>query len=152
MNRGVWLEGGRIVNYAAALDELPLFVRDGAIVPYYAGPLHNSFMNLSDVELHLFCHNQSARLNYFVDDQESLHYQSGDISVADIAVSIGDERLRVAITESGAYPESTVRFTPVIYGHSDLRELELTVNHRVEARSLRVGRREWLCRELAVQF
>lgn len=152
LNRGVWLEGGRTVNYAAALDELPLFVRDGAIVPYYAGPLHNNFMNLSDVELHLFCHNQSARLNYFVDDQESLHYQSGDISVADIAVSIGDERLRVAITESGSYPKSTVRFTPVIYDHSDLRELELTVNHRVEARSLRVGRREWLCRELAVQF
>ena len=151
LNRGAWLDGGRTVHYAAALDELPLFVRDGAVVPYYAGPLHNSRMDLSAVELHLFCHDQPAQLDYLLDDRESQHYQSGDYGVACIAATIGNESLRVAIAEAGSYPRDTVRFTPVVYGRPEALELEWIVNDHTEKRPLQTGQREWLCRELAVR-
>ena len=32
LNQGLWLEGGNTIPYAAALDETPLFVRDGAVI------------------------------------------------------------------------------------------------------------------------
>ncbi|MDS4042110.1 MAG: glycoside hydrolase family 31 protein [Candidatus Competibacter sp.] len=150
LNRGEWLEGGRALVYAAALDELPLFVRDGAVLPYYPGPLHNSFMDLSAVELHLFCRERSARLDYFLDDRETRRYQGGDYGIARISAEIAGERLRVVVTESGDYPTDTVAFAPVVYGRPELRELDLAVNSRAVTRPLQAGRREWLCRTLPV--
>ncbi|MDG4607014.1 MAG: glycoside hydrolase family 31 protein [Candidatus Contendobacter sp.] len=152
LNRGAWVEGGHLVSYAAALDELPLFVRDGAVVPYYAGPLHNSLMDLSAVELHLFCREKPAQFDYVLDDRETRRYQSGAYGIAHISADSAGERLKVEITESGAYPRDTVRFTPVVYGRPELRELEFTVNGRTVIRPLQTERREWLCRAWAVRI
>ena len=150
LNRGDWVEGRRMIPYAAALDELPLFARDGAVLPYYAGPLRNSFMDLSAVELHLFCRDQPAQFDYFLDDRETRCYATGAYGIARITAEIQGERLRVSIAESGDYPTGTVSFTPVIYGRPEVRELELTVNGRATIRPLRTEPREWLCREWAV--
>ncbi|MCP5451121.1 MAG: hypothetical protein H6972_17255 [Gammaproteobacteria bacterium] len=59
--------------------------------------------------------------------------------------------MRVVIAESGNYPSDTVRFSPVVYGHSELRELEITINGRAAIRPLRHDQRDWLCRTLDVQ-
>jgi alpha-glucosidase len=151
LNRGAWVEGGRMMMYAAALDEAPLFARDGAVLPYYAGPLQNSVMDLRAVELHLFCRDRPARYDYVVDDRETRRYQTGAYSIARVTAEIDGERLRVVIAESGHYPADTMAFTPVIYGRPELRELALTVNGRAMTRPLRTERREWLGREWAVR-
>ncbi len=148
LNRGEWVEGGRVVMYAAALDELPLFVRDGAALPYYNGPLRNGFMDLSAVELHLFCRERPVAYDYCVDDRETRRYQNGGYGIARVTAEIEGQRLRVAIVETGAYPRDTVTFTPVLYGRPEIQELELTVNGRVETRPLGADQREWLCRML----
>lgn len=151
LNHGVWLDGGRSLLYAATLDELPLFVRDGTVLPYYAGPLHNSFMALNAIELHLFCREQPVCWDYALDDQQTRHYASGAWGLARISAAIQGERLTVEITETGNYPRDTVCFTPVVYGRPEVGDLELTVNGRVERRSLRTESREWLCRQMAVR-
>jgi alpha-glucosidase len=150
LNRGEWLNGGRVLHYAAALDELPLFVRDGAVLPYYAGPLRNSFMDLSAVELHLFCRDSPARFDYCVDDRETRRYQTGGYGVAAILAEIDGQQLRLEITEAGDYPQNTVTFTPVIYGRPEVTELDLTINGHTENRPLQSGQREWLCRQWTV--
>ena len=152
LNRGEWLEGGRTLSYAAALDELPLFARDGAVLPYYSGPLRNSEVNLDAVELHLFCREKSAQFDYFLDDRETRHYADGAHGMAHCSAEIEGGRLRVSIHESGHnFPTDTVTFTPVIYGHPELRELEYSINGRTEVRPLHAEQREWLCRMLDVQ-
>lgn len=151
LNRGEWIEGGRAKMYAAALDELPLFARDGAALPFYPGPLRNSLVDLSAIELHLFCRDRPARFDYFLDDRETRRYQDGDYGVAQITAEIEGERLRVMIAESGNYPRHTVTFTPVLYGRPEARELELTVNGQIVTRPLQTGRREWLCRAWPVR-
>ena len=151
LNRGEWVKGGRLIPYAAALDELPLFARDGAVLPYYAGPLQNSFMELRTVELHLFCRKQPARFDYFLDDRETRRYQTGAYGVAQITATIEDEQLRMEITETGNYPRDTVNFTPVVYGRPKLQELELMTHGQATTRLLQTGQREWLCREWAVR-
>jgi alpha-glucosidase len=148
LNRGEWLEGGRPLHYAAALNELPLLVRDGAVLPYYAGPLRNSFMDLSEVELHLFCRERSAHFDYYLDDRDSRRYECGHYGVARMVAEIDGDGLRVEIVESGDSPRETVRFTPVVYGRPEVRELVLTVNGCRETRPLQTGQREWLCQEL----
>jgi alpha-glucosidase len=151
LNHGVWVQGGRVLHYAAAADELPLFARDGAVLPYYAGPLRNSFMDLSAIDLHLFCHDQPAQLEYTLDDRETRRYEQGTWGLAQVTAEVREERATVKIAESGDYPRETVRFTPVVYGRPEVRELELTVNGQTEERKLQTGQREWLCRNLMVQ-
>ncbi|HRF43192.1 MAG TPA: glycoside hydrolase family 31 protein [Candidatus Competibacteraceae bacterium] len=151
LNHGEWLDGGCVLHYAAALDELPLFVRDGAVLPYYAGPLRNSLMDLRAVELHLFCRERPVQFDYFLDDRETRRYQSGGYSIASISAKIEDHRLRMEITETGNYPQNTVTFTPVIYGRPDIEELELTVNGHTGNRPMQSTSREWLCRQWPVQ-
>jgi alpha-glucosidase len=151
LNRGEWVQGGRLIPYAAALDELPLFARDGAVLPYYAGPLQNGFMDLRAVELHLFCRERVARFDYYIDDQETRCYQDGGYGIARITAELAGERLRVEIVETGDYPRDTVVFTPVLYSHPETRELELAINGGTMTRPLRSARREWLCRAWAVR-
>ena len=150
LNRGVWLAGGGALTCAAAPDELPLFVRDGAALPYYNGPLRNGFMDLSAVELHLFSRERPASLDYFVDDRATRRYEGGDYGLARITAELQGHRLKVDIAEAGPYPRDSVAFAPVLYGRPEAQELELTVNGRVEARPLRAGQREWLCRMVPV--
>ena len=150
LNRGEWVQGDRLIQYAAALDELPLFVRDGAVVPYYARPLQNSFMNWHAVELHLFCRDQPAQLDYILDDQETRRYQTGAYGVAHLTARVEDEGLRVEITATGRYPRDTVSFTPVVYGRPELQELELIRHGHATTRQLQTTQREWLCRQWAV--
>jgi alpha-glucosidase len=152
LNRGEWVRGGRMIPYAATLDELPLFARDGAALPYYAGSLQNSIMDPRGVELHLFCRERAARFDYYIDDQETRRYQDGGYGVARITAEWDDERLRVEVIETGDHPRDTVVFTPVLYGHPETRELELTANGGTMTQPLRSARREWLCREWAVRF
>ena len=151
LNRGEWVQGGRVIPYAAALDELPLFARDGAVLPYYAGPLRNSVMDLRTVELHLFCRERPAQFDYYVDDRETRRYQHGGYGMARITVELDGERLRVGIVETGDYPRDTVVFMPVLYDHPEARELELMVNGRAVTRPLKANQREWLCRALPVR-
>jgi alpha-glucosidase len=150
LNRGDWVKGGQMLAYAAALDELPLFVRDGAVLPYYAEPLRNSLMDLSAVELHLFCRERAARFDYAVDDRETRRYETGAYGIAAITAKIQSDQLKVDIAETGHYPRETVTFTPVVYGRPEVRELQLTVNGHAVTRPLQAGRREWLCRMLPV--
>lgn len=152
LNHGVWIAGGRIVSYAAAFDELPLFVRDGAVLPYYAGPLQNSFMDLSTVELHLFCHDQSARLGYALDDQETRAYATGNWGLANITAEVQAHRLRIEITESGTDRPDTVNFRPVLYGCPQVSEVEFIVNGRRTVRDWQSSQRSWLCRSLPVRI
>ncbi len=151
LNRGEWVQGGRVIPYAAALDELPLFARDGAVLPYYAGPLRNSVMDLRTIELHLFCRERPARFDYYVDDRETRRYQHGGYGMTRITVELGGERLRVGIVETGDYPRDTVVFMPVLYDHPEAWELELMVNGRAVTRPLKANQREWLCRALPVR-
>ena len=150
LNHGGWVQGGRMLNYAAAADELPLFARDGAVLPYYAGPLRNSVMDLRTIELHCFSHAQPAQGDYGLDDQETRGYESGAWGLASVSAQVQGDRWRVTIEESGQYQRDTVSFTPVLYGHPEVTELEFTVNGCSVLRQVQAAQREWLCRQVAV--
>ncbi len=90
---GNWLQGGRV------LMEVPLFVRDGAIVPYYAGPLCNSFMDFSSIELHILCREQSAKFDYVLDDLKTRNYEAGLRSIAHVRGEVRGICLHVEIFE-----------------------------------------------------
>lgn len=150
LNQGEWLEGNRILQYAAGLEEVPLFVRDGSIIPYYNGPIRNSFITLQEIELHIFSKQRPARLAYFIDDRETRDYQAGRYGTAQIDARVDDGEINVGITEAGDYETGTVNFRPVLYGYQGQWKAVTAVNGKLQTRSCTVQTRSWVCKHLSV--
>jgi alpha-glucosidase (family GH31 glycosyl hydrolase) len=150
LNKAEWIEGGRTLQYAAALEEIPLFVRDGTIIPYYNGPLHNSFMDKHELELHLFSKERPGELCLFIDDQETRDYRTGHYNAAEIRAQLEGNEVRLVINESGSYERSTVHFLPVLYGCQGRWKAVITSAGKSRTRWLSPQRRNWVCKQLPV--
>jgi hypothetical protein len=107
-------------------------------------------LRLDELELHLFTKTQPAWLSYFSDDQATRRYQDGHYNTAQISAVIDGHTVRVDITETGAYPTGTVRFSPVLYGCQGDWQAVITHNGVVEQRALRPAVRSWVCQRLSV--
>ena len=147
---GAWVEGGRTISCAACLDEVPMFIRDGSIIPYFAGKFRNSEMPLERIELHLFIKDRPGRFDYYIDDRETRDYLRGAYNVARIEAGMWAGQWRLRIEESGSYRKGTVRFSPVMYGGAEQR-LIVETNGRSRVRTLRPGTRRWVGREVPVR-
>ncbi|MDX1655246.1 MAG: glycoside hydrolase family 31 protein, partial [Candidatus Competibacteraceae bacterium] len=150
LNRGEWVQGGTTRHYAAALEEVPLFVRDGAIVPWYPGPLENARMDLQGLELHIFSRQRPGELTLYLDDRQSRGYIRGHYNAARIEARLAAGELQLTVQEEGPYPKGTVELSPVLYGWSgDWRAV--TVVDGVETRrELQPAIRRWLSKQLPV--
>jgi alpha-glucosidase len=84
---GQWIEGGRTIRCAASKDEVPLFVRNGSVIPWDGGALRNANWDWKKLELHVFQHGDG-------ENQASLPSASAD-AVAQMVVTRRDGRLRL---------------------------------------------------------
>lgn len=151
LNRGQWLEGGRTLLYAAALAEAPLFVRDGAMIPCYPGPLRNSQMDFGVIELHIFVRQRSGELQYFIDDLETRRYQAGDYNTAAISVTLAENgEIRLTIAETGPLTPGTVQFRPVCYGLAGSWMAVIADGTGSRRQPLSPATRRWLCQDIPV--
>jgi alpha-glucosidase len=152
LNRGEWLNGGRTLRYAAALDEIPLFARDGAIIPYYNGPLRNGVMDLGQMELHVFSDGRTAARDiYFIDDRQTQDYARGRFNTVAFTALLDADTWIVTLDENGHYPLATVAFTPVFYGCPDTaKQLTVIDNGKRRTHALQPASRPWIGRWLPV--
>lgn len=145
-----WIEGDRTISCEAGLDEVPIFIRDGSIIPWHNGNFHNSDMPLSAVELHIFLRECAGQYDYFIDDRETRNYLDGAYSTARIRAEITGRQALVRITEKGSYDRETVAFTPVIYG-SDVNRVLTEHNGVRKSRALKPSGRRWVGFEVPVR-
>jgi alpha-glucosidase len=150
LNKGIWIAGGHIIPYAAGLDEVPLFVRDGTILPFYNGPLNNSLMQLQTLELHIFSKDRCGQLTYFIDDQETQAYQAGHYNTVHIRATVSYPNIQIDIAETGQYPTGTVAFSPVLYGYHGNWQVSITHNGSPKNTTLRPATRHWVCKDIPV--
>jgi len=150
LNRGQWTQGDSMLNYTAGLGEIPLFMRDGAIIPYYNGPLRNSVMPPEEIELHIFSREKPASARYFIDDQSTRAYQHEQYNTAYISMTMDEATMRIDITEKGRYPAGAVHFTPVLYGVEGERQAVITHNSRPVDKALQAATRQWVGKAIDV--
>ena len=150
LRAGEWISGGRTILCSACLDEVPIFIRDGSIIPYFNGKFRNGDMTLTKIELHIFIKERNAELAYFIEDQKTRRYLKGGYNTAVIRAEISEGEARIQIDEAGGYPTRTITFAPVIYG----RETgSAVVEHNGVRKSHRLASatRRWVGSDVAVQ-
>lgn len=166
LRRGEWLAGGQTLHYPVGLDESPLFVRDGAIIPYHGGPLANAHTDFREtVELHVFSRAAPAVGHYHLDDQRTRAYLlDGQHNRAtfragrrDDGSGSGNGGWFFDVEETGPLPTGGTAWTPVFYGETPSLEEDslggatpLFVNGARRPAPLARGTRRWVGRDVSV--
>ena len=146
---GAWIEGGRTILRAVGMDQVPIFARDGSIVPYFNGRVRNSEMEMHTIELHTFARNRDAQIDYFIDDQTSRDYLRGRFNIARIRADIRGAEGTLVVEESGALKHGLVKFIPVLYGSVAVR-VRVKTHNGVKKHRLKKSTRRWVGEEVCV--
>ena len=92
---GEWFAGGQTVTVAAPLSQVPLFVREGAILPF--GEVHNLADATQDRRrvLHLYPHRHAGRstMRLVEDDGVSLGFWQGKVTVWELTLETTAEQI-----------------------------------------------------------
>jgi alpha-glucosidase len=149
LNTGEWIEGGRTIRYGASMDEVPLFVREGSIIPWYDGTLKNGDTPTDDFELHVFAREGTCGATLYLDDQETRKYLDGEFNKATAAVTITGGEAALEIAETGPRKRGLVNLDrAVFYGAPALKTL---VRRGKKSRELKPARRRWIGKSLPVR-
>ncbi len=84
--RGTWyyyfdnkkLEGQQSIKIATPIDEIPLFVKAGAIIPHYPVQQYTGESEIKEVTLKVYYGNTTETSEYYEDDHTSYAYENGD--------------------------------------------------------------------------
>jgi alpha-glucosidase len=150
LNRGEWLQGGKTLSYFVGLEAVPLFARDGTIIPYHNGPINNASMGHNDLELHIFSKEKPAALKYYIDDKKTRGYQRGNYNIVLITGTMEQSTMHLDISETGNYPINSINFLPVLYGCEGNRKAAIKNNKYSNIVHLYLAKRQWISRSLAV--
>jgi alpha-glucosidase len=150
VNMGEWIEGGKTIRYAASMDEVPIFVRDGAIIPWYNGTLKNADTPIDDFELHIFLHDASAQATatFYLDDQKTRKYLTGDYNTATVTVSVAGSEATVEIAETGPRKPGAIKLDRVAF--YDAPFIKTLASARGKSRKLKPAQRRWVSKSLPV--
>lgn len=150
LNVGQWTEGGRTIRYAAAIDEVPIFAREGSVIPWYNGTLKNADTPLNDFELHVFLREQGmqAKATLYLDDCVSRKYLDGDYNTAEISVSLSGSQAEMHVRETGPQKTGGVRLDRLVfYGAPFLKTISGPADG---TRELQPSERRWIAKQIAV--
>ncbi len=117
---GEHYDGGKTVTAQAPLDEIPLFVRDGSIIPF--GPEIQYAEEKTDGAITLYVYaGQNANFTLYEDENENIEYQRGVYST--IAFSWNDATRTLTIEKrhgqfQGMVQERTFKIVAVSPGHA----------------------------------
>lgn len=99
-------KGGQTIEIPVDMARIPLFIRQGGIVPMATNEMNN-FMTQKETGLHILCATgRDGSFTLYEDDGETLAYQQGEYLKTDITMKDG-EYVTVSFKKEGAY-ETTV--------------------------------------------
>ena len=151
LNMAEWVEGGRTLRYAAAMSEVPIFVREGAIIPWYNGPLKNGDTPLDDFELHIFARDVTSRISttLYLEDQKTRDYLEGNYNTAVVTVTFAGSEATLETDESGPRKKGGVALDRLVFYGAPFLKTAVT-GAAPRRRRLRTAQRRWVGKNLPV--
>jgi len=126
LSSGEKFSGGQIIQAAAPLTDLPVFIKAGAIIP-----MQNVIQSTNDpvdgiLELHIWHGTETSEFVYYEDDGSSYNYQSGSYYKRAIRFDPSKRSVDLLPVE-GSFKSKYNRVTLALHGFDNDTEI-LTVN------------------------
>jgi alpha-glucosidase len=98
LSAGKWLRAGRKVKVAASVEETPIYVRDGSLLPLARLAPEDSMFDGGKVDFHVFLAGPGeVSTRYVFDDGISFGYQAGERSSVMVTARRSGDTLEVSI-------------------------------------------------------
>jgi alpha-glucosidase len=129
----------------ADIDILPIFIKEGAIVPLAKTKSSTQVLD-DELEIHVYPKiNETHTFNYYEDDGLTFDYQSGQYYLAEVNVSYNSDELTLHYTDKHTgYKPSWSDLTFVLHGLTEQTSVELVEenNHQISMKIIKKQVRE----------
>lgn len=141
--KGVWhdywtgriYEGGQVVDVFAPLDQVPLFVKGGAIIPMAEGKMSTNESMADRLKLHVYA-GADGEFALYEDDGYTYAYENGECALTRYAYCDAEHQLRIAPVEGGYMGMPYARAYDIVLHDADM-PAEISVNGNL------LGRDAW---------
>jgi alpha-glucosidase len=113
--------GPQTISIKAPLDQLPIFVRAGSVIPAWPIMQYIGQQPVDVLTLHVFPGSGQSVL--YEDDGESLEYQSGEFRVTRFSMQSNSNALTIQRTTQGPFEPTCTRVEIVVYSASGPRSV-----------------------------
>lgn len=105
-------EGGKCIIKEAPLDMLPLFIKDGSVIPVYGDISCSDERNKDSITFEIFPGNCSY--DHILDDGESYGYRSGEYNHYRLAIKEEEECLTITMDAINKYEDGYKEFSFIV--------------------------------------
>lgn len=121
---GIWyknrsnepLVGGKTFFTSANIDEIPFFVKGGAIIPWSISMQYTGEIKSETQELHCYIGNENTKSYLYLDNGENQEYKKGKFRLFTFTFSLVENTYFIDINSIGNEPSIITTFSFRIYG------------------------------------
>ena len=99
---GTYYEGGQFIDADAAIEKIPVFVREGAILPMTEQTMYADEMEGKILKLRIYA-GKDAAFRYYEDSGDGYGYEKGEYAVTEFVYSEDEKKVSCGERE-GSYP------------------------------------------------
>jgi len=134
-NLEFWIETG--------LDEIPLFVRGGAVIPMYEVQQYVGEKENPQTFIHIYYLNGEKESQFYMDEGQGYGYESGDFSLRNYKVVGTENSLTIQQSIEGDFDLKTKDFTVVLHALPEKAKAAKVDGKSVKLKKAKEGRREF---------
>ena len=124
------------------LDEIPLYIRSGAVLPFYEIQQYVGEKEIPQTTLHIYYVNGENKSQFYMDEGEGYGYESDDYSLRNYIVTGNENELTVQQSIEGNFKGLSNKFEIVIHSlPADVSRLEMN-GKEVKFKKVKEGKKE----------
>lgn len=110
------------------IDCIPIFVRAGAVIPFYPVQQYVGEKEITNLELNIYFNKESEIVNsqIFEDDFKSYNYESGEYVVRKFSTQFSKKSFQIKQQIEGVYQSKITVFTIKLHGVETIKSINVT--------------------------
>jgi len=110
--------GGKVIISECDIEQLPLFVKESAIIPFYPDAHTNTSQKGEVLELHIYHGKKSNSFTLYQDDGASYNYENGEYEKRSISYEAKNNTIKISAAE-GNYESSIKELKLILHGFEE---------------------------------
>ena len=127
-------EGNQWIIVEAPMDQIPLFIREGGIIPIEDNQNYVGEKNISQIEFKIFPDKKSV-YDLYSDDGISTNYQKGEFSLTKLTVQKSGDGVNISINKSGNYNDNLKNLLFDVYDTRQVKSVNLDGKNIIKQKS-----------------
>ncbi|MBK8624060.1 MAG: glycoside hydrolase family 31 protein [Saprospiraceae bacterium] len=109
-------EGGKEILIDAVLEEIPLFIKEGAVIPFYPVMQHTGEKKVDQLVLHVFFGGEGVNSYLYEDSGDGYDYEKGIYNKKRFKMNCTDKSMKLSLKSNGHFEPDYSTYKLLIHG------------------------------------